>query len=216
MKRITLFIGLVLSCAVYSQTGTPIYTFSDIDVISPKSSFVEPFYVHNNGVGTTPYTLKKTYSLTGMNAAYGQFSVRISKYKGYEDEPGIGNVIQLYRDNTCILTLSGSNGFTSLSSYVNGVTGDFLFKKLTDDLYILVFTEWIYASQPPMISMVLIYKNQAKLMFNKEMIINSIKLTPFEMELQANTVEYVNNLPTDEAILCRIWWNGYDLRFEWK
>ena len=215
MKRTILLISLIYSITVYPQTGTAIYSISGTNTINVNNNFIDTFYIHNGGNGTTPYTLKKQYPLTGMNAAYGQFTVKISKYKGYEDEAGIGNVVQLYRDNTCLVILSGSNGFTSLSSYVGGVTGDFLFKKLADDTYILIFTEWIYASQPPMVSIVLIYKDNAKLIFNKERFINSIKLTPFEMEIQTNTVEYINdNTPANTADFHKIWWEENLLRYK--
>ena len=213
MKKIILLISLVYSMAVYSQTGTAIYSIN-ANVINTNNSFIDAFYLHNGGSDTTPYIPMKTYSLIGTNAAYGKFTIRMSRFKGYEDEAGIANVVQLYRDNTCLVTLSSSLNFTSLSSYVNGLVGDFLFRKLADDTYALVFTEWIYASQPPMVSIILIHRNNAKLVYNKKMFINSIKLTPFEMELQANTDEYVNNTPVVAPILHKIWWDGSVLRFQ--
>ena len=81
------------------------------------------------------------------------------------------------------------------------------------DTYVLIFTEWTYANQPPMISIVLIYKDNAELIFNKEMFIYSIKLTPFEIVLQANAVEYVNNTPTGQELLHKIWWEDNVLRY---
>ncbi len=203
---------MIYSVAVYAQTETAIYSIIGASTINVNSSFVESFYSETTATELPSYS---RVNLTGMNATYGDFNLKLHKFIGYQDEPGFANVIHICRGETVLVTLKSSNGFAALSSYVSGITGNFLFKKLADDTYALVFTEWIYASQPPMVSVVLIYKNNAKLIFNKKMFINSIILTPFEMELQSNTVEYINNSTSvNTADIHRIWWKDNVLKYK--
>ena len=218
MKRIVLLsICLLNACFVFGQAGEAVYTLSGSNIIV-KSKFVDTFYVKQNVV-LTPYTLKKTETVLA-SSPYGSFSLKLYKFNGYEGYPGVCNVIEVLKNGVKVLELKNSLGFENLSSYVETESGFYGLVTLSTNTYALIFNEYIYASSPSMTSVVLIRNGQAKLVYNKEMYINSISKQSgsFSMQLQANTVEYVNpntpDTPANEAELHTLWWDGATLRFQ--
>jgi hypothetical protein len=138
------------------------------------------------------------------------------RFNGYEGEPGECNVIEVLRNGAKVLELKNSLNFENLSSRVKSESGFYGFITLSTNTYALIFTEPIFASQPPMVSIVLIRNGQVKLVYNKKMYIKSISRSGrFSMQLQANTVEYINEYtPANTAELHTLWWDGATLRFQ--
>jgi hypothetical protein len=217
MKKSVLVIAICLVCSIcaYGQTGEAIYSISGNNIVT-KSKFIDPFFV-DNSTTLTPYVLKTTTTLI-PSSSYGSFSLKLLKFNGYESEPGICNVVQIFKNGTQVLQLLSSNGFRNMSSYINTETGEYTFVNLATDTYALVFNEWIYASQPSMVSIILFYKGQATLVYNKPMFINSLtKQTGIlSMVLQADTSEYVDSdtVPVNPPDLHTLWWDGSVLRFQ--
>jgi hypothetical protein len=129
-----------------------------------------------------------------------------------------------YCNNTLKLTLASSNGFSALANgTVENYNTNCFVKKLNSNIFILVFNEWTYASQPPMVSVILVLNGQMTLIYNKPMYINSIQETDsvfsnsatFNMTLQPNTVEWIDSTSaTNSADLHQIWWNGSLLMYQ--
>jgi hypothetical protein len=215
MKKIILLsICLVNACFAFGQAGEAVYTLSDSD-ITVKSKFVDTFFIEQNVV-LTPYALKKTETILA-SSPYGNFSLKLYKFNGYEDEPGVCNVVEVLKNGAKVLELKNSLGFENMSSHVETESGFYGLITLAANTYALIFTEYIYASSPSMASIVLIRNGQVKLVYNKPMYIKSIskQAGSFNMQLQANTVEYISpNTPANEAKLHTIWWDGATLRFQ--
>lgn len=216
MKKTVLFsiIAAVYMCA-FAQTEEAIYSISGSSIVT-KSKFIDPFVVDNSTV-LTPYILKETATLI-PSSIYGSFSLRLSKFNGYEGEPGFCNVIDVLKNETLALRLTNSSGFAKISSYVFGESGDYTFKNLAADTYILIFNEWIYASQPSMVTVILIRQGEVALVYNKPMFIYSMmqKDGDFSMVLQANTCEIVGDstVPENAPDKHTLWWDGSVLRFK--
>jgi hypothetical protein len=202
------------SCA-YAQNGEAIYDIGRNTIIT-KSKFIDNFFVESSS-NLTPYVLKKTVTII-PSSAYGSFSLDFLKFKGYESEPGICNVVRVKKNGSPVLSLESSNGFAAISSYVNSESGDYSIVQVSSDTYVLIFNEWIYASQPSMVSIVLIRNGTAKLVFNKPAFINSIVKSngSLSITLQSNTVEYIgdNNTPTTNAIIHTVMWDGEILKYQ--
>jgi len=220
MKKSVLFLTICLLCSIctFGQTGEVIYSISGNDIVT-KSKFIDSFYI-DNSTSLTPYVHKETVTLI-PSCSYGVFTLRLSKFNGYEGEPGICNVIEILRNGTQILQLANSNGFAKISSYINTESNDYVFVALSNDTYALIFTEWIYSSQPSMTTIILIHKEQAKLVYNKPMFINSIthQTGLLNMILQSNTSEYVgdsagNSILTTSPDIHTLWWDGSVLKFQ--
>jgi hypothetical protein len=196
--------------------GEAIYTLSG-DSITEKNKFVDSFYVENTNT-LTPYVLKKTVNNIITSSTYGNISLKLSKFNGYEeDEPGICNVIDVFNNGTQLLRLATSMGFESISTFVKSQTGDYILRNLTVDTYALVFYEWIYGTDIPHTTIILIYKGQAKLVYNKKMYIRLVTNTSatFRLNLQANRQEWISpTTPDRPAELYQLWWDGSVLRFQ--
>jgi len=218
MKQTVLFIVicLVYSIGAFGQTGEAIYSISGNTIVT-KSTFIDTFFVDHSEI-LTPYVHKKTETII-PSSAYGVFSLRLSTFNGYEDEAGMCNVIEILRDGMRILQLTNSNGFESISSYVKTEKGDYTLVSLSTNTYALIFNEWIYASQPSMVSIILIRNGEVKLVYNKPMFINSLtkQAGSLSMTLQSNTSEYLDYdkdpKPVDPPELHTLWWDGSVLRF---
>jgi hypothetical protein len=212
MKKLFLLIVIswVNACA-FGQTGVAIYSISE-DTIVQKNEFIDAFYI-DNSTTITPYEYISSISEVLMSDSCG-WSMTLHKFNGYENEPGMCNRIELLKKGTTYLSLQSSNGFEPISSYVNTETGNFTLATLDANNYALIFTEYIYANDPSMVSIILIHKGQAKLVYNKRMVINSItkQTGSFNMELQSNIIEENNQAGSPD--LHTLWWDGIVLKFQ--
>ncbi|MGV8091759.1 MAG: hypothetical protein AB2L24_07840 [Mangrovibacterium sp.] len=215
MKKYILLLATVLCLGIYAQNSEAIYTVSGNTIIT-KSKFIDSFYLENSS-NLTPYVSRKTETII-PSSSYGSFSLEFLKFNGYESEPGICNVIRIKKNDIQILNLESSNGFGAISSYVDSENADFSLVQVASNTYVLIFNEWIYASQPSMISIVLIRNGQVGLVFNKPGFVNSISKSNgnLNISLQSNTVEYRgdNNTPPANADTHSIWWDGNVLKFQ--
>ncbi len=141
-------------------------------------------------------------------------------YSIINDEPGF-NVVEIQRNDFTIFKLENSNGYANLSSYVPSEHLNFSWVRLSPVTCVLIFNECIFASQPSMVSIVVIHKNEAKLVFNKPLFIHSISKSTAEsflnITLQSNTLEYGGTPESPVALgipsLHTIWWDGNVLRY---
>jgi hypothetical protein len=216
MRKITLiFVLITISvCCTIGQTATSIYSITNDNIIV-HPSFVDNYYIDESST-LVPYTYKKT-TIIIPNSSYGTFSLKFSKFNGYEDEPGFGNVIDVLKNGTVVLQLRSSMGFTQIPGPAYEGQ-DFVLVNLSSDTYAIIFREWIYENEPSMVSVVLVYKGNSKLVYNKPMFIKSItkQTGSFNMVLQSNSVEYEgleNPTPSTTPILHTIFWDGSTLKF---
>lgn len=214
MKEYFLLFVMAFYSYAYAQNGEGIYETNGNAIIT-KNKYIDTFFVESTS-NLTPYVFKKTVTII-PTSTYGTFSLDFLMFNGYEYEPGYANVIRLSKDGSVVLSLENSNGFSSISSYVNSESGDYSIVQVAPDTYFLIFMEWIYASQPSMVSIVLIRNGEARLVFNKPAFIDSIiKSTgSLNITLQLNTVEYIeDNTPTNTPIIHNIIWDGGVLKYQ--
>jgi len=218
MKKLCLFFLVFMNFVfvAYSQKGEAIYTISD-NTISVKSQFLDSFYLGGMN-NVTPYVLKKSEIIIPSSSSYGEISLQLLKFKNEENEPADFNVIEILKNGTKMLSLVDSNGFKKISSYVKSQSGFYTFITLTNDTYAFIFNGCIYASQPSLVTIILIHKGQPKLVYNKPMIITALttQTGSLSMNLQANTCEYPNfnsTSPTEQPDMHSIWWDGSVLKY---
>ncbi|HKL92298.1 MAG TPA: hypothetical protein VJ871_03365 [Bacteroidales bacterium] len=220
MKRISIIVVLmVFSMALFGQKGEALYALSEDEVI-PNCQYIDANFVDSSSP-LTPYVLRKVDTLFTSDLDGSIYQLRQLKFNGYDGEPGICNVIDILRNGSSVLKMENSNGYASISSYVPTETGDYTFVSLGAETHILIFNEWIYASQPSMVSIIVLHKNCVKLVYNKPMFIRSISKKAglsLTIQLQSNTVEYggiINNpVEMDTPDFHSIWWDGRVLRYQ--
>ncbi len=215
MKKLiaTIFLISSISSVARAKTNEPIYTFAD-DTIVIKQKFIDGYYL-GDLTETTPYVLTRTEEVRLPDSS-GKSDLRLLKYRNDEDEWIEFNVIELVRNGVTTLQLQNTNGWGELSPSLN-LSGNYIRIELTNNTIALIFEEYIYASQPSNISIIIITENEAKLIYNKPMFINSVNITgnSFSMELQSNTVEYkANGTPYDAPITHKIWLQNNVLWFK--
>jgi len=204
---------------IYGQTGEALYSLSGDEII-PKPQFISANFIDSSSP-LIPYVLRKADTLITVNSYGSAYQLKLFKFNGYDAEPGFCNIIDIQRDGSSVFKMENSNGYASISSYVPSETGDYTFVSLGAETHILIFIEWIYSSQPSMVSIIVLHKNCTKLVYNKPMFIKSIsKQTGLSLtiQLQSNTVEYggtINNpVELDTPNYHSIWWDGSVLRYQ--
>jgi hypothetical protein len=216
MKKIFYVVVFLVACYYsYGQTGEAIFSIINDEIVE-KNKFIDSNPIDNSS-SVEPY-LPIYWDYIDTN--YGDFRVKLSKYRGYMDEPGF-NVVELQVGNFTFFKLENSNGYADLSSYLPMPPRNyFSLVRLSPATSVLIFNECIFASQPSMVSIVVLHKNEAKLVFNKPLFINSITKNYYylNMTLQSNTVEYGGTPESPVAlgtpIIHTIWSEGGVLRYE--
>lgn len=189
-----------------------IYNLTESSIQS-QDKYIDSYYVGDIS-GTTPYVL--TSSFAPSWTTYGNYIFNFYKYANWENEPAAFEVMEILKNGSTVLKIQNSLGFSNLAKFLD-IEDNFICTSLAEDTYLLLLMEQVYASQPSNISIILFYKNDVKLIYNKPMFINSVNTNngKFEMELQSNTVEWLGvNQPANNADLHKIWSDGKYLYFK--
>ena len=175
--------------------------------IAVKPEFIESIdnFPKNN---TTPYVLKFSKTVNAMQhaALNDNYIVRGLRYNGYTDaDPGDFNVIEISYGKDTLFTLKYDDGWDNMSTDYGSYTSKFCgIEKLGDNTFAAIFKGVDIMSQPPYLTIVVMKDGKASLVFNKPMIINSIKTNSDgtkTFDLQENTVEWIDeNTPANSPI----------------
>ena len=200
MKTFTVLASLLLSLAAHAQPGIPIFEIGPQGTIETDASMIEPFY-DMPSIDTLPYRLSYGRSLSPGS----KFLIATGYFKEM-DETDRGTsgftVIAIFSKGKKIFELRQPEMWTHL--YDGQTTMDY--RQYTDNRYFipiplseqavaLAFVGWPYDSTPSYLTIIVLTDNDAKLIFNKHMNINTIAQSDdsYVMELQANVVEYDEN-----------------------
>ncbi len=217
MKILLCIVGLVFGVfkIVNSQTIETIFTYEGDDVCV-KSEYIAPFYF--NYQGATSYLLKSD-TVSSKDSRY-SYTIKLSNYKGTENDGGFYRMIDIECGNENILNLKQSDGWDKLKDHVRAyATNDyFLAIPLTDSSTALIFVGYPYNSQPELLTIVILDKDKATLVFNREIIVREMEYdktsSTFVMNLQDYPIEYLNETtPANTANLFKIFLEKGVLRF---
>lgn len=101
MKRISIIVVLmVFSMALFGQNGEALYALSGDEVV-PNRQFIDANFVDSSS-SLTPYVLRKVDTLFTSDLDGSIYQLRQLKFKGYDAEPGLCNVIDVLRDGSSI------------------------------------------------------------------------------------------------------------------
>lgn len=151
---------------------------------------------------------KKAVSSLDLNkpiASLPLYTVNGLRYKGWDNESGDFNVIEILFGNDTLLTLKYADGWDNMSTDYGSYTSKFCgIEKLGNNTFAAIFKGVDIMSQPPYLTIVVMKGGKASLVFNKPMIINSIKTNSDgtkTFDLQENTVEWIDeNTPANSPI----------------
>lgn len=117
-----------------------------------------------------------------------------------------------------LLRLNQSDGWDKIPEEIRDLSHQdyFIMETLSDSVTVLIFRGFLYNSEPELLTIVVLYKDTAKLVFNKNFIISEIKKADneFSLTLQDRIIEYTENKPVEEAIVYKIWKENGLMKFE--
>ncbi|WP_302434255.1 hypothetical protein [uncultured Prevotella sp.] len=133
------------------------------------------------------------------------YTVNGLRYKGWDNDPGDFNVIEISYGKDTLFTLKYDDGWDNMSTDYGSYTSKFCgIEKLGNNTFAAIFKGVDIMSQPPYLTIVVMKGGKASLVFNKPMIINSIKTNSDgtkTFDLQENTVEWIDeNTPANSPI----------------
>lgn len=197
MKKLLIICVLVADTLFASaQNGVEIFRFDAQQKIETNQSMIAPFY-NGDEVKSLSYVLRSSTNVVFGGVTY---SIKTGELVNGEDCEDYGfNVISIYRGNQIIFELKQPDMWTF--TYAGRSMTDY--RQYTDNRYFipvtvsqqtlaLLFVGWPYGGDMPLLSIVVLSGSDAKLVFNKNMDINSITKsgTSFSMQVQTNVVEY--------------------------
>ncbi len=195
MKTIiyTLLLLCLFACKLPTQTNEAIFKYDNGEIVT-KPEYINPFYFEYQDVKSYPV---ESFTIFSKNNEH-SYSVKLSNYQGTEGDGGYYRSIDVEYKNKNILSLKQSDGWDKLQKHVRPLASNdyFLALPLTDSSTALVFVGYPYNSQPELLTIVILNKGEATLVFNKEIMIRSIKYDKanlsFVMNLQDYPVEYLD------------------------
>lgn len=213
MKTIVIIIVcLFFTSIAKSQSDEPIFTIAQ-DTIKINDKFIEPFFFVNET--STPY-LFKVFPVKSKTEKY-QYSIKLSNYKGSENDGGFFRIIEVFMNDATILRLRQSEGWNSLPwNVINQSKNEYFFLvPLTDETTALVFTGYPYDCEPTLVTIVVLHKNTAKLVFNRNILINKVIQDDksFCLILHDTLIEYIGKNNANTTDIWKIWNENGILRF---
>ena len=216
MKAIFLILTVFCSFSfVTAQREKSIFEYGETEVIT-KSEYMTPFYFDYQGVSSY---LFKSFTISSEDNKY-SYIVKLSNYEGTENDGGFYRIIDIEYENKNILNLKQSDGWDKLKERIRPYASNdyFLAIPLTRTSTALIFVGYPYNSQPELLTIVVLNKDKAMLVFNKEIMVNKIEYdkvsSSFVMNLQDYPIEYLDETtPANAAKLFKIFLESGVLKF---
>lgn len=205
---------LLLNFTTMQHSGEDIFSISQSSIES-KQKFIDQL---DNLPNQEIFTLKKSVSLPSKNNAY-NYTLDFLRHSGWDDEPGDYDLIEIKNNNNKICQVRNDGGWTKIEQSIrNYTTNDYFIPiYLSETTTAIIMTGFAYPTEPSLLTIIIIEKGTAKLVFNKEMYINNITKTDnsFSMLVQANIQQWdENNKPLDAPIINKIWSENGILKFQ--
>lgn len=222
--RILLSVILSALCCIQAMAqnqSESIYTFDEKGEIVANREFIDT-HVERNNSEVMPYTL---IGITTFEANSEKYELQVLNYKGWEDDGGDFRIIRLFHKGEQILEFideeawignplikekktwiggpsrdinSGGSHFSEFEESVSNhakYTGHCLVYPLKDKATALLFNGFSWSSQVPLLTIIVIKDNKAKVVFNQSWGIELFKAEDkgFDLTLMANFPVYVND-----------------------
>lgn len=181
-------VRVIVTKDVYRQSGHRVFAYDGVGRVVPDSSYIDPF---DNGrfTGVKPYVLKSSDTVDAGRA----YVVNCSKYKGWENEAGDFNVVEITCGGDTVLTLDNSDAWVRFP-YGRGGDGQcpYYVLPLGGGAAALFFKGYTYESPSPL-TVVVLKDGRASLVFNKRMVVNGIDDEHEMLFMQEDFTEYVSD-----------------------
>lgn len=195
---------LVLFTALYALSfygQKQVFTYSANGSIISSSEFIKS--LDNEYIdGTTPYILKHSDAVStpsGLN-----YTIKYQLYNDWDNDPGDFTVIEIYESNKLIYSLKNNEGWVYFPKKQANTTSTQCgyIANLNDNAIALIVQGTTLASQPPLLTIIIIKNDKAYLVYNEEGNIEDIQKTnsATTIKLLTNTVEWIDDRQLNDGI----------------
>lgn len=193
-KFIVLIVSVIISINLFAQSkGQPIYSISNNEICSNNLFITNP----TESISTLDYTPMYHNKIKVGDSVY---ILRMSRFKGWENDPGDFDVIVFYNKGTKALTFKNEYGIVRLDNPRNLYTSRlkqfssnnyFFERELTPDSKAIIFLGQHYGTDLPDLIIFIATPNQIKLVYCKKMGLKSFGSDPdsFSLLIQSNINE---------------------------
>ena len=214
MQKVLL--GLLLltdALGLAAQSGDDIFTFTSDGTVQSKQAYITtPFY------WTGVLKLKDFSTTTFQTKNKDTYTVNLQK-NIYEKKPYFFHVLQIKYNNKLIFEVKNEDCWYN-AEFTNGSTHQYEVVPLSETASAVLFFGWIYDVTPPLLTIVVVNKGKAKLVFNQNCDIRKFTNTANEFSLiYADQIqEYITpdqpEPADDELPKFKIWKSGNVLKLK--
>lgn len=206
MKQIV-FIVLMCIISFNSYAQEQIYPIASSRKVPAYEQPVIPFENDETRTGLTPYTLKHSETVTTTSGE--KYTVNCLRYKGWDEESGDYNVIEIKSGNTTLLSANYDDGFEYFFCENSNIANNhkaFYQIDMGKGYTALVFTGVAMSSEPPYVTVVVLKDNTATLAYNNRYYLEDVIRMEEEdvtsLRMRKNTIEYgADDKPSEEPII---------------
>jgi len=219
MKRILIFTALLFPFLVCGQTGTQIFSISNVN-ITVDNLFID---LPTNYWGTAGHSLGNPIPVSIGNQSY---TIKTGRFTGWDNEPGDYDVIEISKNGQQLVLFKDGEGIVKYNNsmymppnyafanrFVSYAENDyFISVPLSATSKALIFMGKPYGTDLPRLIIFVLTETDAKLVFCKRMYVESITKTvnDFSMVVQSNLTSVGDGVPE----LHTIWLQNQDLWFK--
>ena len=215
MKKVLL--GLLLlthTLGLTAQSGDNIFTFSSDGTVQSKQKYITVPFDWEEGVLQV-----KDYSTTSFQTKNKDtYTVNLQR-EIHKKEPYYFQIIQIKYNNKLIYEAKNEDYWYS-AELTNGSTHQYEVVPLSETASAILFFGWVYDITPPLLTIVVVNKGKAKLVFNQNCDIRKFTNTANEFSLiYADQIqEYITPdqpIPADDELAkFKIWKSGNVLKYQ--
>lgn len=191
MKRLSMLI-ILLSLGCNSRAQGVLYEISE-GRIEVDSTFVEQTFSVSRSALDVSYSNTST-----INTSFGNLRIEFGN-DSMENEYGF-NIINIHLDGTCLMGIKQYDLWTymfngrSMIDFSRFTENRYCIPiNLATDLSLIICCGWPYGGELPLLTVIAITSENAEVVYNRHVEIQSLSKNPFEMLVQTNLVEYLEN-----------------------
>lgn len=187
-----LLISIAYSAHFFAQEN--LYSFVNGNIQVGNTSFVCSNV--GNYTNITPYSNVATCFFASNSRNY---ELRLQNYKGWETDGGDFRVIKLYNNGNLLLEFEDSEAwrkpYEEYSNSYSTLTDYCMIYPLENNATALIFEGYPWSSQAPLLTIIVIKDNKAKVVFNQSWVIESFipHSKGFELIIEKEYLEFDNS-----------------------
>ena len=197
---------MVIICSESHAQGQ-IYPVSHSRKVPAYEQPVVPFENDDTRTGLTPYTLKNSETATAADGT--TYTINSLRYKGWDEESGDYNVIEVKSGSKTLLSLNYDDGFEYFFCENQNLAiphKSFYQIDMGMGYTALIFTGVAMTSEPPFVTVVVLKDNTATLAYNNRYYLEDVIRMEEEgvtsLKMRKNTIEYgADDKPSEDPII---------------